>query len=202
MIKYLLKTIFIFSLALSLSSCGSVYKIAHDYKPPKSKKGLVCLTGCQSQLKQCNHSCNQRYKQCAIKSEQKAKVLLPGLLVAYPRQLELWLNAREEYRRDLDWYEFRRDMAESRHDVDIEHCKKNRKNKNCDRSYRTPFISFDRPSFNMPRPVKPTLAREASSIRKASCNNNCGCNSNYRLCYTSCGGVVKSRKVCIKNCGN
>jgi len=87
----------------------------------------------------------------------------------------------------------------------IRHCIKGGKKRGaCDRiylhdPYYTPF-SLSRPYFDAPRPQKPTLESETQRIVKASCSNNCACDKNYRLCYTSCGGVVKSRKVCVKNC--
>jgi len=185
---------------LFLSSC-SVYKVTHDFTPPKSKTGLGCLTKCQSQLKQCNTSCNQQYKQCGVKAGQTAKKRLPGLLAAYPRQLEAWLNAREEYRRELDWYEFRRDLAESRRDRYLDRCEKaGEKRRACFKAYRGHSFAHSRPRFNQPRPIRSTLASEINLIRKESCTTDCACNSSYRSCYTSCGGEVKSKKVCVRNC--
>lgn len=195
------KTTFIALIAvLFLSSC-SVYKVAHDFTPPKSKSGLVCLTKCQSQLKQCNLSCHQQYKQCGVKAGQTAKKRLPVLLATYPRQLEAWLNAREDYRRALDWYEFRLDMAEARRDRYLERCKKEgKKRRACFIGYRGHSFSHNRPHFSLPRPIKPTLASETNLIRKETCSTDCACNASYRSCYTSCGGVVKSKKVCVKHC--
>lgn len=207
-VKYLeivmLKLLTVIVFALFLSSCAPVYKIAHDYSPPTSKRGLVCLSGCQSQLKQCNQSCSAQYKQCAVKAEQQAKKLLPGLLVAYPRQIQLWQNSHREYQRELDWYEFRQDMAESRRDLAIDICvNKGEKRSICYNKYGYDDYLFPRskPSFSLPRPIMPTLSSESTKIRKANCSHECGCNNKYRLCYASCGGVVKSKKICIKNCG-
>lgn len=195
------KTTFIISIALLFLSSCSVYKVAYDFTPPKSKSGLVCLTKCQSQLKRCNLSCNQQYKHCGVKAGQTAKKRLPGLLAAYPRQLEAWLNAREEYRRELDWYEFRLDMAEARRDRYLDRCEKAGKKRHiCFNGYRGYSFLHSRPHFNLPRPVKPTLAGETNLIRKETCTTDCACNSSYRSCYTSCGGVVKSKKVCVRNC--
>lgn len=202
------KTLIVFAtvlLSLFLSSCGPVYTIAHDFIPPSSSKGLACVNGCQRQRQQCNLSCNRQYQQCAMRAEQTAKKNLPRLLVSYPQQLEYWLNAREEYRRRLDWHEFQLDMAEARRDRYLDRCyKKNKKRKYAcvdnNNDYLSPFHS--RPTFSLARPVKPTLASESLKIRKQSCSNNCGCDSSYRTCFSSCGGVVKSKRLCIKNCGN
>lgn len=186
-----------------LSSCSPVYKVAHDYTPPKSQKGLVCLKGCESKRSQCNLQCDRNYSQCSIKAERQAKKNLPALLQAYPEKLEIWLDARDAYLRDLDWYEFQLDIYESRRARYIDRCIDGGKKKySCHRSFHRlhrPLI-HDRPYFDIPRPRKPTLASEAARIRKLNCNEDCGCDSKYRLCYTSCGGVVKSKKICIKNC--
>ncbi len=196
----LITTVFV---ALLLSSCGPVYKIGHDLTPPTSSSGLACVSGCQSKLQQCSVGCTRQFKQCGFESELKAKRLLPSLLNEYPQQLEIWLNEKEAYRRELDFYEFRRDLAESHRDLHFSRCEnKGKKKRSCINSYRVhPFSDLDRPYFNKVRPVKPTVEREAARIKKASCSNNCACDSHYRACFSSCGGVVKSKKICIRNCG-
>jgi hypothetical protein len=162
------------------------------------------VSGCQSKLQQCNVGCARQFKQCGFESELKAKRLLPELLKEYPQQLESWLDEREAYRRELDFYEFRRDLAETHRDLHFSSCKKSGKKKSsCANSYvGHPFSDLDRPYFNKVRPVKPTVEREAARIKKASCSNNCACDSHYRACFSSCGGVVKSKKICIRNCPN
>ncbi len=204
--KLFSKVILYLSFVFVLSSCGPVYKVAHDYKPPSSSRGLNCINGCQSKLTQCNRQCSVKFSQCSINAERQAKQLLPGLLQAYPNELERWLEAKEKYQRDLDWYEYRRDMAEARRDRYLSHCiDKGKKRSACVGSYGRLYDTFpyySRPTFNTPRPKKPTLAKEAAKLRKLNCDKTCGCESKYRLCYTSCGGVVKSKKICVKNCSN
>lgn len=189
-----------------LSSCSPVYEIAHDLQPPTSARGLGCIRGCQSQLNQCNNQCGVKFNQCSVKAEQQAKRLLPGLLQAYPQQLELWLNARSQHQRDLDWYELRLDMAKARRDRYVNRClTEGKKRKACYRDYGNRFdysLYNNRPSFNLSRPEQPTIASEASKLRNLNCDKSCACDSKYRACYSSCGGIVKSRKICIKNCPN
>lgn len=203
MLKVILKQLFIILVAVFLSSCGPVYKIGHDLTPPTSTRGLACVSTCQSKLQQCNTGCARQFKQCGFEAELKAKRLLPELLKEYPQQLEVWLNEREAYRRDLDFYESRRDLAESHRDLYFANCKKSGKKKSsCANSYvGHRFSGLNRPYFNKARPIKPTVEREAARIKKATCSNNCACDSHYRACFSSCGGVVKSKKICIRNCG-
>jgi len=206
MLKILMKMpfsmLFLTMTVLLLSTCSS-YKIAYDFTPPETKQGLACIQSSQSQLNQCNNRCYYQYQNCLKKSQQEARKALPVLLREYPSQLEIWLNAREQYRRDLDWYELRMDLAESRRENYLNACmSKGKKKSKCRHShgYTSLSLHLDRPSFTMKRPVKPTLANVTTRYRKQSCSQNCGCQSNYRLSYASCGGIVKSKKVCIKNC--
>jgi hypothetical protein len=197
-----MKLIIISLLTLLLGSCSPVYIVDHDLEPPKTANGLSCLKGCQSQLNQCDLQCNTEFSRCSIKAKQQAKKLLPGLLKAYPNQLQLWRSARSQYRRDLDWYEFQSRIDYSRRQSYLRHCIKQGKNKHsCRNRYgHNSHYYYDRPSFNILRPVQPTLASETTKLVKTSCHKECSCKSKYRLCYTSCGGVVKSKKICIKNC--
>ena len=169
----LITTVFV---ALLLSSCGPVYKIGHDLTPPKSASGLACVSGCQSKLQQCNVGCARQFKQCGYKAELKAKRLLPELLKEYPHQLEIWLNEKEAYQRELEFYEFRRDLAETHRELYYTNCKKSGKKRSlCAKSYIAhPYSDLDRPYFNKARPVKPTLESETARIKKASCSSNCG----------------------------
>lgn len=190
-------------ITILLGSCSPVYKITHDLSPPKTASGLICIKGCQAQLNQCNKNCSKRYDQCAIKADQQARKELPNQLQAYPQKLENWLNAKARYQRDLDWYEFRRDMAEARRDRYLNSCLgKGKKRNHCLNSaaYRHEIFAYDRPRFSQPRPIKPTLSSVAAKLRELKCSKSCKCESKYRLCYSSCGGSVKSKKVCIKNC--
>ncbi len=185
-----------------LSTCSS-YKIAYDYTPPKTKQGLVCIQQSQSQLNRCNNSCFYQYQSCLKTSQNQAQKKLPNLLKEYPLQLESWLNEREQYRRDLDFYELRMDLAEARRETYLGHCMKQgtKKSKCTSRhAYISLMPSVSRPYFNKGRPIKPTLLSVTNRTRAQNCSQQCGCQASFRQSYASCGGGVKSKKVCIKNC--
>ena len=195
----LLIVIFIIPL---LSTCSS-YKIAYDYSPPKTKQGLICVQQSQSQLNQCNNSCYYQYQRCLKTSQNQAQKELPKLLKEYPLQLESWLNEKEQYRRDLDFYELRMELALSRRESYLNRCmKQGTKKSKCSShpDYIHLMPSMSRPYFNKSRPVKPTLSSVTAHSRAQNCSQQCGCQANFRQSYASCGGVVKSKKVCIKNC--
>jgi len=194
---------FILILVIPLLSTCSSYKIAYDYTPPKTKQGLVCVQQSQSQLNQCNNRCYYQYQRCLKTSQNQAQKELPNLLKEYPLQLESWLNEKEQYQRDLDFYELRMDLALSRRESYLNRCmKQGSKKSKCvsQQSYIHLMPSLNRPYFNKSRPVKPTLSSVTSLFRAQNCSQKCGCQASFRQSYASCGGVVKSKKVCIKNC--
>ena len=197
-----LKTFFLVILVPFLSTCSS-YKVAYDLTPPTTKQGLQCIQQSQLQLSQCKNSCYYQYQRCLKTSQNQAQRELPSLLKEYPLQLELWLNEREQYRRDLDFYELRMDLAEARRETYLGHCMKQgtKKSKCTSRhAYVSLMPSISRPYFNKSRPVKPTLLSVTTEARTQNCSQKCGCQSAFRLSYASCGGTVKSKKVCIRNC--
>jgi hypothetical protein len=197
-----IKTLVLILVLPLLSTCSS-YKIAYDFTPPKTKQGLVCIQQSQSQLNQCNNSCYYQYQRCLKTSQNQAQKDLPNLLKEYPLQLESWLNQREQYRRDLDFYELRMDLAEARRETYLGHCMKQgtKKSKCTSRhGYTSLMPSISRPYFNKSRPVKPTLSSVTTHTRAQNCSQNCGCQTNFRQSYAGCGGAVRSKKVCVKNC--
>lgn len=41
---------------------------------------------------------------------------------------------------------------------------------------------------------------QVPSFTKVNCNTDCGCDSIYRACYTTCGGEVEAHTVCVSGC--
>lgn len=177
--------------------------IAYDFTPPQTKQGLACIQQNQTQLNQCNNRCYYQYQSCLKISQNDARKELPSLLKEYPLRLESWLNEREQFRRDLDLYELRMELALSRRESYLGRCMKEgtKKSKCTSRhAYINLMPSINRPHFSKGRPVKPTLSNVTTRARAQNCSQSCGCQANFRLSYASCGGAVKSKRVCITNC--
>lgn len=190
-IHWLRHILLLFSL-LALSACSPVYEVSYDYKPPTSKQGLQCLTQCDVARKQCDNKCQTAYQSCALASEKEAKSLMPGLMAAYEDSYDTWLFERRLYLWDLDRYRFNRLHYTDR-------CVRGGTSKSSCYSSFYGRYGYE-PYFHDFEPRRPSYARTLAEIKEKRCDKECGCEKSYRLCYTSCGGTVKTQKTCVKNC--
>lgn len=179
-------------LVLFLSACSPVYEISYDYTPPSSKQGLQCLTQCNAIRKQCDNKCQAEYQRCAVDAEAEAKRLMPGLVAAYENAYDSWLFERRLYRWNVDRYHFNRLHFTDR-------CMKNGNTRSACYSTFQGRFGYE-PYFNDFEPRRPSYSRTLAQIKEKRCSKECGCEKSYRLCYTSCGGTVNTRKTCVKNC--
>ncbi|CAA6822000.1 MAG: Unknown protein [uncultured Thiotrichaceae bacterium] len=181
----------LFSL-FALSACSPVYKVSYDYQPPSSPQGLQCLKQCDISRQQCDNTCRTAYKSCSITAEKEAKSLMPELMVSYNKAYDTWLFERRLYLWDLDRYRFNRLHYTDR-------CVQDGTTKSsCYSSFYGRY--GHEPYFHDFEPRKPSYAKTLADIKAKRCDDDCGCEKSYRLCYSGCGGTVKTQKTCIKNC--
>lgn len=181
---------------LLLTACSPKYETRYELTPPKTTAGLAGIKSCDVKAQQCAQRCGEKYDQCSLKAQQEAAKVLPKMLHDYELELARWERRYSDYQRDLLLYRMMRDLR-----TEHRHCKKDEK---CNHSHRRYYDYFDYP-FIYPsspgsRPSKPTLASVAAKIRKQTCRKDCGCQTQFRQCYSANGGLVKPHQVCVKNC--
>lgn len=193
-------------LVLFLTGCVSPqYQTHYRLTPPPAGAGKLCLTRCDASLAQCNNQCIVKSSQCLAKARTQAQSELPVLLGVWEREMADWEKALDRYETDLRFWEMelrqRRLMRDLQHDL-------NRCRPGDRRCVRYPHQQgfgrsdyWDRPESPGPAPKRPTLASETARIQADTCPTACGCDTNYRQCYASCGGNVQPYQVCVKNCG-
>ncbi|HPY42652.1 MAG TPA: hypothetical protein PLM98_19155, partial [Thiolinea sp.] len=195
----------ILSLVLLLTSCVSPqYQTNYRFTPPPAAAGKVCLTRCDSSLKQCKNQCALKTSQCLTKARSQAQQELPILLAAWEREMVVWEHEMDRYETELRFWEMemrqRRLMRDLQHDLN--NCRPGERN--CAR-YPHPhglgsIDYWDRPQSPGSAPKRPTLESETARIQAETCPSDCGCEETYRQCYGSCGGNVQPYQVCVKNC--
>ncbi|QQZ30773.1 hypothetical protein HMY34_19555 [Thiothrix subterranea] len=193
---------FLISLWL-LSGCAPQYETRYEFTPPTSTGGLSCLNRCETQTRTCNLQCNLQYGQCSAKAEQQAKAELPAKLSEYDTRLAAWQRERERYETDLRFYEMELRQRELQHDLRRLTCDRDGKESASCLHHHSLLNGMS--SLNEPRrpdnmPEKPTLTSETVRIRELICSSECQCDTQYRQCYTSCGGAVKPYQFCVENC--
>ncbi len=129
-----------------------------------------------------------------------ANKTLPAALSEYTHQLETYTAQQERYYAEKREREYELKNLEMDYDVYSEKCAKDKLY--CDRKkeIKRNLRSLKYSNVKSPiRPDKPTLATE--TVRhQARCTTACGCEALYDSCYTSCGGRIIPRQICVSNC--
>lgn len=192
-------------LVMSMVACVSPqYQTHYRFTPPPAGAGKVCLTRCDAALTQCKHQCAAKTSQCLAKARTQAQQELPILLAAWERDMLVWEKAMDRYETELRFWEMERRQRRLMYDLqrDLQRCRPGERN--CvrfPRHYGSRYPDdWDRPESPGTAPKRPTLESETARIQAETCPNDCGCDTNYRQCYASCGGNVQPYQVCIKNC--
>jgi hypothetical protein len=186
-----------------LTGCAPQYETRYALTPPTSTGGLACLQGCEAKSRSCNLQCSQQYGQCSTRAEQQASNELPERVKEYDSKLAAWQQEMNRYETELRFYEMELHQREMQEDLRRLTCERDGKESASCRDHHarlhalSPLSTPDRPGS---APEKPTLANESARIRDLTCSNECQCDDQYRLCYSSCGGTVKPYQFCVQNC--
>ncbi|MDD3610485.1 MAG: hypothetical protein PHI49_12130 [Halothiobacillaceae bacterium] len=169
-------------LTLVLAGCASPrYQTVNEHIPPADPAGRACLEQCAGKLTACQGDCKARYQQCREEAGVRARAEFPAVMQAYQSVLA-------QYRNDLLFYNVNAWM---------------------DRGMVWGYPGAWGWGWGMgwgyvapppePPPV-PTVEGETERLVRESCDQDCGCQAAYDLCFTSCGGRVVPRQQCIANC--
>jgi len=197
--KRLLPVLFLSSFLISCG--GPEFKVAYRFVPPKDSE--ACLKNCRSDYEKCSKACNEKYQDCLEKARKEAERIYQKELDEYRRELSAYSKEYTAYQRNLlewnrnyrklykDYVFFKEECKKHKHDYYI-----------CDRKYQLEealnTLNEQKPS-PPERPKKPEFSDILSELT-SSCSLNCGCEEDYRVCFTSCGGEVIPYKYCVKNC--
>lgn len=183
-----------------LSACGPSYTTKNEYVPPTSTAALSCLQSCDVKRNSCQNTCNIKSQVCKNKAAQTARMTLPARLTDYTHQLELYTAEQDRYytdkrdrKRELERLEMDYDVYSQRCAKDKHYCDRKKEIKRELRDLK--YSTVKSPT----RPNKPTIETETQR-HQASCTTDCGCRSLYDSCYTSCGGRIVPRRICVSNC--
>lgn len=85
-------------LVVSLSACGPTYQTFHDFTPPASAEGRMCVSQCQNIQNHCRATCSAQLNAC------QSKVRLDAQL-DYERYAQKQREAGKPVERSPSWYE-------------------------------------------------------------------------------------------------
>ncbi len=184
---------------LTLTGCGPVYKVVHDYEPPQTPQGMQCVRDCEQDRQNCRYDCERSYNYCMEDARGQAEQSYADAKDRYIEELQRYNDDLEDmYREQRHAPGKIRDLREERAFY-AEKCRAG-KDKACDKKKY-----IDRQIDELANPTHPTEPSEPSyedelARYQGQCSNECGCDDHFNNCYAGCGGRVTSRKVCVDNC--
>jgi hypothetical protein len=183
-----MKYFFIFMSALFFIGCSPKYRSVSQYTMPKSEAGKACLVECQKKQASCKEICKANFEICKVKAEKAAHE-------SYEKKMHEYTIRLEQYASDVEMFELERSLYyDGFYGYGYGYYGRGFYNP------RYMFWASPMPLFVPKKPVKPSLAAEIQAAEMKMCRIDCGCTKSYDDCFVGCGGEVKTKQVCIKNC--
>ena len=181
--KYLL----LFSTLLIFSACTSKYKTLYTYSQPVLQTQKDCIETCAQKRTICRSICKSNFDICRLKAVKIAKKQYQKKLQNYYKALETYANQAQMNNLENELYFYNDFYYPGR-----------------GYGYWGPFGPYwawnPRPMYTIQKPVKPSLQQEIQRVELQECQIDCKCQTSYDKCFTSCGGKITSKKICIQNC--
>ncbi len=198
MIRYILFGI----VALFFMGCAPQYAIKTIYIPPKDKMAHKCLNRCNLERSLCQKRCMEQKRQCLNDAFARAKDIEAIEEQKYQKNLALYQEKLSDYNYKIfdwqnlydqnykDWRYFRKK------------CKTSHDSYACDREddLRRAIDILIRKKPKEPKaPLSPSFSKILSK-EQSFCRYDCGCQKDYDICFSNCGGEIEVKKICIENC--
>lgn len=199
-------------LTFGIISCAPqpVYESNELFIAPESHSGKSCIVPCGTQKNRCETDCAQNYQHCVTQVESEVRQNFPNVVDIYKANLDVYAKELDIYNYNLHHYQ------EHQHRLNEEygHAKSQCNQKivgGCDlenqisnqlSKLKEAYYGYDGPLRQQPdRPKKPDLEKEIAKTRSQKCDSQkCGCDNNYRSCFSSCGGTIRTETRCVRNC--
>ncbi len=199
----MLKHVCLIAVALFLCACSTPrYQVVHDFEPPLGAGGAACIQACYQDQKSCQRDCSGSYDACLAASRDIAEA-------EYQAKLDLHNQALDDYYADHQAYLVQRELFQAKqqlllNQLDQAHHRCHREGQGSYACKRARELDAELSQRHEPtEPVKPQAPSLNDEVKRArsGCTRSCDyCDDRFRSCYTSCGGKVSTRRVCVAHC--
>ncbi len=188
--------------ALLLTGCAPRYIVKTQYIPPADPNAKICVDRCLNKKNSCEMKCDRSYNDCLSMAFNRAEDVKRVADLEYRKSYD-------EYISKLDTYNYHMRIWQNSYDQNSrdwryfhKRCKKHADKYACKRCREIKLIVDNllknRPQRPIP-PAKPDFDRILLK-QQNMCRKDCGCQSDYDVCFTSCGGEIVLHKICVENC--
>lgn len=178
--------------ALVVAGCAAPrYQTVLRYEPPADVAGQACLKGCEQVRALCSADCQATWQACTARVE-------PQVEARYAQALDHYAQDLRRYQRELDRYEWDLWLGWGHgHYGGMWNSPWH-----SPWPYRSwPGYAFSPYAFS-PYPPDPQPTREDAreALYRENCQDDCGCQARYDVCFLGCGGRRIPETRCIANC--
>ncbi len=169
-----------------LAGCATPrYETTYRYEPPTGVEAQSCIKGCEATLNTCRADCQAAWQSCTERIEPQVDERYAQALKAYADELRLYRLALDRYEWDM-WVGWGHGHSGLWYSPWPYH----------------PWSGHWPGYFPYPGPPEDPPTREAvrTKLRKAQCQDDCGCQVKYDACFQGCGGRVVTETRCVANC--
>lgn len=192
-------------LVLLLTGCGPKYELVNQRKSPIGDPiAAECMQQCRTKNDSCARSCSSEKNACLTEQKERAAN-------DWPAKSELFAAETQTYYAEKALYdqESRRISAEQKsltrtfNDYKYK-CKTSVFNRAtyCSRAETTRLQLLALLSEGSDEPKKPkkkSLSGLTKEYQKL-CDQPCGCEESFEICFQSCGGTIETKRICVSGC--
>ncbi len=194
--KYLLPVFLLFLISCSTSPEYRIEKLYIDGKTD-------CVKKCYIEKQNCEEKCEIQYQTCQKNAYKRAKDIYLVLEEKYYEKLKIYERLYREYLTKYDSWFSRYSMVFDTYQYYRNRCQKDSKDRySCD-IYRQINSELDHLRFLKPTPPEKPIPPDFKKIlkqEKSICTKDCKCDQKFDICFSTCGGKIDIKKICIKNC--
>ncbi len=192
----------IFLLIIFLFSCSTSpeYKIEKLYLDGNKE----CIKTCQTKKLKCEKQCKSEYEKCINTAYKRAKETYNILVKQYEKELKIYNSLFDKYLHEYDQWFSKYSLIFDSYQYYRDRCQKDKKDSYSCYKYNQLKSELEHLRYLKPYPPnKPTPPdfKKILQDEKNNCINRCSkCEEQFDICFTTCGGKISIKKICVKNC--
>ena len=185
---------------LLCSACAPRYETQTIYQYPDNYRPQ-CFKNCKTNLFQCEQKSLNIYNQCMDKANARSKELYEYEIKKYNANVHNYAVKEKRYQQQKEAYQVKFNDLSSDKKYFSERCNKN------DKFACEKLVNINYALNKLSAPLSPIKnkpqAPSLNAILKTQaqhCQQHNICQQEYNACFTSCGGKVIYKQVCVGNC--
>ncbi len=188
----------IFAFIVLFTSCSPKYRLEKIYIP--SKTDQTCIEKCRKEKYRCEKECLKQRDRCLKDALLKAKKIYTYQKQIYREKLKRYFKQYDRYITEYKLWQDKYLRLNEDYQYYTRKCKIDKNWCNEKEYYKKLLEDWIRLKPEKPQKPKEPSFREILKQQQSLCLKDCCCNTDFDICFQSCGGKIIFKKICIENC--